>query len=283
MLGKLFKHEFKSTYKVYGGLLLVVLVVTLLNILSLKAPMWTNVGSVTRMTPLDALAIIMLITYFIMLIGIIWAFFIYSGVHFYRTMYTEQGYLTHTLPVNSHQIFVSKIIINGIWYLIVNIAIVISVLGWVYMLMNSINLGYGEASLWTIIMENRVEFGEIMKEIFGSRIGSEIGILLLITPISVISSIAILFGSITIGQLSQKHKVLMSIVSYIVISIVLSIIRGVISFPISMRETAQIMENDINSIGIGASTWVSAIVTLIAAIVLYFVSNYIVTKKLNLE
>ena len=287
MLGKLIKHEYKSTYKVYGGLLLVVVMVTLLSILSLKAPMWTSMlasRTAQRITSLDVLAIIMLITYIFTLIGIVWAFIIYSGVHFYRTMYTEQGYLTHTLPVNSHQIFVSKIIISGVWYLIINIAILVSIVAWLYMLINNIYVGSGEgSSLWALMMDNREAFAKMMKEIFGSKIGSEVVTLLLITPISLISAITILFGAITIGQLSQKHKVLMSIVSYIVITIVISIIQGIISFPITIRQSFELMANDVNSLGIGASTWVSVIVSLIAAISLYFISNYIVTKKLNLE
>lgn len=286
MLGKLIKHESKSTYKVFCGLLLVVLVITILSMLSLKAPMWTNMFAgreVNRMTSLDALAIIMLITYIFTLIGIVWAFFIYSGVHFYRTMYTEQGYLTHTLPVSSHQIFISKIIVNSLWYLVVNIAIIVSIVAWVYMLVNNAYFGSGGESLWSLIIENREDVARLMQEIFGSKIGSEMIILILLTPVTVTAAITTLFGAITIGQLSQKYKVLMSIVSYIAISIVLSVIRGIIALPISMRQSFEIMENDISNIGIGASNWVSIIVSVIAAIGLYFISNYIVTKKLNLE
>ncbi len=287
MLGKLIKHECKSTYKVFCGLLLVVFVVTILSMLSLNAPMWTNMFAgreVKRMTSLDVLAIMMLVTYIFSLAGIAIAFFIYMGVHFHRTMYTEQGYLTHTLPVSSHQLFISKILVNGLWYLAICIAVTVSVIAWVYMLMNNIYIGEGgKGSLLTFLMDNKENLAEVIKEIFGMRIGKEFIILMIIFPISTMASITILFGSITIGQLSGKYKVLMSIVSYIIISIVLSIIGGIISIPVSLRQTVDLLENDISGFGLGASTWISVTVSIVAAVILYLVSNYIVTKKLNLE
>ena len=95
----------------------------------------------------------------------------------------------------------------------------------------------------------------------------------------------ILFGAITIGQLSAKHKVMMSIVSYFAITIVVQIISSLVMIPITFYTTQQMIQ-EVN-VTLSATTTptytISILINLITAIILYFLSNYIINRKLNLE
>ena len=68
-----------------------------------------------------------LILYVIMLLASTWGMLIFLGIRFYRSMYTDEGYLSHTLPVTANQLFLSKVLVSGVWYLFITIGIGISV------------------------------------------------------------------------------------------------------------------------------------------------------------
>ena len=93
MLGKLIKHEWKDTYKMGCLMLFITLLVTVMGWLSFQSPMWKMNSDSYYMSlgPLDFISIIVLLMYVFMLAGISYAILIYIGVHFYKTMYTDQG------------------------------------------------------------------------------------------------------------------------------------------------------------------------------------------------
>ena len=83
-----------------------------------------------------------LILYVIMLLASTWGMLIFLGIRFYRSMYTDEGYLSHTLPVTANQLFLSKILVSGVWYLFISIGIGISVVALVVSLMTGLlNIG----------------------------------------------------------------------------------------------------------------------------------------------
>ena len=111
MLGKLFKHEWKNTYKIGLLMVLIMIGVTVFGCASFFTPLWVNgfQNSFTgKLTPIDILGIVFLIFYVISIIGVTYGILIYLGVRFYKSMYTDEGYLTHTLPVTSHHLLLIK-------------------------------------------------------------------------------------------------------------------------------------------------------------------------------
>ena len=86
-----------------------------------------------------------LILYVIMLLASTWGMLIFLGIRFYRSMYTDEGYLSHTLPVTANQLFLSKVLVSGAWYLFLTIGIGISVMALVVSLMTGL-LNVGELS-----------------------------------------------------------------------------------------------------------------------------------------
>ena len=51
---------------------------------------------------------------------------IYLAVHFYKTMYTDEGYLTHTLPVGGRELLWSKLIPMAAWSLLTMLVVVLA-------------------------------------------------------------------------------------------------------------------------------------------------------------
>lgn len=273
MLGKLIKHEWKDTYKMGCLMLFITLLVTVMGWLSFQSPMWKMNSDSYYMSlgPLDFISIIVLLMYVFMLAGISYAILIYIGVHFYKTMYTDQGYLTHTLPVGKHQILCSKLLVNGLWLLFVNAAVILSAIVVFGSLIGAlVPDGYAWIDFWK-------EFTESLGMLFiylDLNQSFYLVVLLFSALIGPFASVAILFGSITLGQIFSKARVLMAILCYVGVGVVNSLVSSVVQSLTAFSSLKLTFNISFNS---------SIIVQLIAAVLLYFAAYQILTKKLNLE
>lgn len=287
MLGKLVKYEWKNTWKLCIWLLVFIAVITVLGCISLQTPMWRAAfgnGEVQRMTPMDVMGVMTLVLYVFALIGAVVGMLIYLAVHFYKTMYSDEGYLTHTLPVNSHQLLVSKLLVSSIWYLLVMLMLLVSVLSIVWFVFSMAMRAEG-IDIWREIKQNRDTIMLWIDNLFGLPSAGDIigGVIEMI--INTFASIMVVFGAITIGQLSSKHKVMMSILSYFGIIVVEQIVSSLVSMPFAYYGTKKLLEGSQTSLiktNFSVSMMATAI-SVILAVILYLLSNYIINRKLNLE
>ncbi len=131
MLSKLLKYDFRALAKYGKPMALIMLGVIVLG--SLGSWGLTSLMYYTFMTavepgaaPFFILMLLLLELFLILaLIGSVTAILILSYVHFYKSLVTDEGYLTFTLPVKPSAILLSKVINGIIWQLIfVAIAVV---------------------------------------------------------------------------------------------------------------------------------------------------------------
>lgn len=289
MLGKLLKHEWKSTWKVGCLMLLGLLLVTLFGWIAFQAPMWqsmVNDSYYSGFSMWDLFSLGTLFMYIIMLIGLSYGTIIYMAVRFYKTMYTDEGYLTHTLPVSKHQILVSKILNSGLWYVLVELGVVLSVCALVFSMVGAfLPEGYTWSDVWEKMDAEMLRYiNESFQEIFGMTVNGYFGMVLLISLITPFCTMIILFGAISLGQLFTKHRVLMAIVSYVGISVVANIISSMVqsAFSVSLMRD-YISDNALAGGYMNVTIWSSTLLSVAEAVALYFVSYYVTSKKLNME
>ena len=286
MLGKIIRHEFKDTSKICGLILLVVGVVTLLGALGiiLAGRFFVNDGrfndSVTSSLWVMMLVITMMV-YVITLMGVCYGMMIYQGVHFYKTMYSDEGYLTQTLPVTKHQLLLGKTFVAGIWYLLVMVCVGISVVLLVFSLVFAVDSGFPAASdmreFWREMGDAFHEMGRMRFQVTHVVISAILA--LLITPFSTMMT---MFGALTLGQLSGKYKALMGILAYFGVMIVNMILSNIVQFLFSVGGI--LADTFIYGGASMAVAYDSAIVTgLIMGGGMYFISHHILTKRLNME
>ena len=152
MLGKLMKYEWKNIWRAGTLMLLGMFVVTVIGCVVLRMPggLVTEIADGNNMNATQSWFVLSsfvatLILYVIMLLASTWGMLIFLGIRFYRSMYTDEGYLSHTLPVTANQLFLSKVLVSGAWYLFLTIGIGISVMALVVSLMTGL-LNVGELS-----------------------------------------------------------------------------------------------------------------------------------------
>lgn len=284
MLKKLIKHEWKSVYKVGLIMLGATAFATLIGFFATQSPLFRNADGLygyaeEMMSIVGAFSIF---TYIMLLVGVVYAITIYIAVHFYRSMYTDEGYLLHTLPVTKHQILISKILVGSIWAFIIYIAMFASVIIFIASMAESLSPG----SIGEFMAELPEAFSDISRGLALMDLDGRVALthFLISGTASIVlgvpATLMILFGAISAGQLFSKHRVLGAILFYVGFSVVNSILHSIIQgFAYSVDMYSPSWFYDYFFIGLDGGL----ILNLIVAAGAYVVSYVITSRKLNME
>ena len=277
MLGKLFKQEWRSISKLLLVLHGFILIFAILSRIFFEASggfdVATSAGAGKIVSVIAALLI-----FFTVLILFCAAMFtsVYIGYRFYKNVFTEQGYLTNTLPVTPTQIIVSKGLTGLLWTVIDLIVLAAALL----------------------IMFATGEFMSVLLPAFGrffqylSALPAFCWIFLIMLLLSPFLTILHLYFCVAVGSLVPNHKILgaigVYIISYVAIQIFSTIVLALsgIGFGVANIDTTGMT-------GAEATYYLGNLLTpmfliillceIIATLVCFFVTKYIMTKKLNLE
>ncbi len=264
MLGKLFKHEFKTSAKLLIPLNLIVIGITLIGCLLFRSGLLQTLH-------VEFLNAVFLFLYIISLFALFILTAVYLTMRFYKTMYSSQGYLTHTLPVSSASILNTKILTSVFWVLLALIITACSI----WFLIRS-------ASGVTISPE---EF-RILQERFFNEMGIEIGSFLATiagtVTVSCFTSVLMIFASLSVGQLFRQYRIPAAIGACIVFyfiqqiaSVILLLLLGINA----MEHASSAAQGDFTKLLLGSVTAEE----LLFAVAYYILCYYFTKKKLNLE
>ena len=269
MLKKLFYYEWKDCWKMLSLLNGVVLVLTVIGVITFQNDIWSKAdeSEIVAMT---------LFGYMIFYVIAVMALSMVSGLYFwyrfYKNLYTDQGYLMFTLPVNAHQIIWSKAFVAMIWYFICMVVMMVSVVSMVA----SAASGAGAANVFA-------EIAELFREIFEIEGGGLILILMAICAVvSTIMAILLGYASVSIGQLFKKHRLGAAVGVYVALNMAIQMISSYASIPLSTFMIK--IENEQEGMMSMCIVFAFMIVVISAVSVgLYFITHYIMEHKLNLE
>ncbi len=296
MLGKLIKHEWCTTWKMPTALCGFTVLMTLLGILSFKMPLWQKVvgTNTTAFNFFDMLAIAVLITYFVSLIVSAYAIIIYFAIRFYKNLYTDEGYLMHTLPTTPGKLICSKLIVSGFWNLLASILTIVSVIALMYFFLRTL---VGEAD-WNIVGSTMSDMLPAIDAVFKKYGGISLGFTgftyVLLLLFGSFCSMLQIYLCICIGQLFKKHKVAASILTYLVYTTVVQTITSIAILPFTFKLMMNMdyltdLAADPVAIMFGPYAsmtplyYISLVISIILGIASYFVSVYITKRKLNLD
>ncbi len=264
MLSKLIKHEWKDTWRMPAGLMLVLALLTVIGIFIgsdmgnfLEASFDTNAAGV--------LTGLYFFSYVIVICFSTFAIWIYFILRFKNNMYGTEAYLMHSLPVSASEHIASKTIVNLIWTILSALGVLASITIFVFSHVGPID--------WSEILADVSDFMEYFwEEIeYVTYLPAPLAIVLFvfIGLFSSISRILVIYLSISIGQQVKKHKTLLAFVSFFLILYVEG--RGFL------------MISDLLDLDAPLGFYV-LLVLEIAVSVLYFACNsLLMTKRLNLE
>jgi len=271
MFAKLLKHEFKNNTKLFITLSLCAIGASILgsglfylflNIIQAETDgIGAVLGGVTAIL-MWAVVLMSLVAYTVT-ISILLLF------RFYKHLFSDEGYLTFTLPVTTHQILLSKILHIAIWSLISFVVILVSYL--ILLL-----------PFFSLIQGITTPDFSIMMDIFTQELGagyfaSQIFYILSAAMYSLILPLL----SITIGSLlAKKHKILTSFGIYFGLTAALSIIQSIMSILVIIGNSAM-AQSTVTTYSVFTGI-VPGVIYLGLAVGGYFIMHHLLDKKLNL-
>lgn len=236
----------------------------------------TLTGSVTETYGIVSGIYILIYVFFIMAIMVVTG--VYLAARFHKNMFSDEGYLTHTLPVSPAKIMWSKILVSWAWIVIDAVFVVASIM------------------MLVLFKQTFEPFKNVVCEFFSILAGAygmqnQVFMILLILTV-----LAQFFGcytmlvlfSMCLGSLFKTHKILGAVVSFFGINIILSIVSTIIMFAVpgwsSTGSVSVTTAANGGFIGGENSIFLFTIVWNLALAVLFFWgSRYILSRKLNLE
>ncbi|WP_394527070.1 hypothetical protein [Lacrimispora sp. JR3] len=288
MFRKLCKYEFKSIVRTLGPIYLAVIAVSIIN-------MFVGVGSLTNdyydtflnnfsfgKNLLQLVETVSLFAYFGVMVALSVLTLIVIIQRFYKGLLSDEGYLMFTLPVKPWMLITAKGITAFVMSLASGVTAAISI-----MLLILGAAGPGEfinaitsPQLWAAVNRGLSEIP------FWPLLALE---LLVLAIVSGLSQLYHLYFSMALGHLANKHRIMMSVVAFIVTSMLLSFLSGLmmILFGISIDSFSNMTESMSNSqaiMFIMNVTFLGSIVySFIELAVFFFGTERILSKHLNLE
>lgn len=280
MLKKLLKYDWKSV----SGLLLILhgilLAYTLIGRIGIAFGLSkygdTLTGSVTEAYGIVSGIYILIYVFFILAITVVTG--VYLAARFHKNLFSDEGYLTHTLPVSPAKIMWSKILVSWAWIVIDAVFVVASIMMLVLF-----------KQTFEPFKNVVCEFFSILAGVYGMQ-NQVLMILLILTVLAQFfgcCTMLVLF-SMCLGSLFKTHKILGAVVSFFGINIILSIVSTIIMFAVpgwsSTGSVSVTAAANGGFIGGGNSIFLFTFVWNLALAVVFFLgSRYILSRKLNLE
>ncbi len=277
MVKKLFKHEIayylRSMLPIYGILLAIAAVSRIIQFFEADNTVY------------NTLNIISILTYVVGIIAVFAMTMVFTITRYYRNLFTSEGYLSFTLPVTPTQHILTKlstaVIVHAASLVVVLISACIITAG-------DVLIEVGNAIRYIIeLIPERLAF--TFKETTAAQWQVNIWlfaaefILLLIA--AVIYQMLLFYGCITVGQMSHKNRVLAAVgvyFGYYMVTQAIGTVLVIVSQFLPWEDLSLIFLDApigcIHSLLIGYT-----LLNLLIATALFFVSRFIVHRRLNLE
>ncbi len=215
--------------------------------------------------------------YVIAIIGIILMTYYAVIIRYYRSIYGNEGYLTNTLPIETYEIILAKLLTFLSWFVVNGIIIFFT--------------------FWFIIpvegiFKANIFRPEVLREIemfLRHSVGTALIIGIISMLVMTIEKILFLFLCVSIANMVKSYRILTGIGAYIILGGIIGLIKQVIltftyifdknygNYGNSEWEVLRTFENVFNT-NLGM-----LFTSIVFSVILFFVINYLLKNKLNLE
>ena len=289
MIKKLCKYEFRSIGRTLIPIYIAVIAVSIITAISIA--MNVNYANINYSSNSVQWAIemnvqyklqqvftfVMSLTYFAVMVALFVLTFVIILQRFYKGLLCDEGYLMFTLPVKPWQLITSK----GITAFVISILSgIVSCISIFIMMIGALPQPFKFLAQF-FSLENWSMFFTRLNEVVPMW-GIYLFEFIILVIVSSLASLYQVYASMAIGHLAKKNRILMSVVAYIVISMILSFIGGI--FGVFSAFTMQnLIYINAGEAFLHALLIFSIIISIIECVVFFVITERILSKKLNLE
>ncbi|MGN1083274.1 MAG: hypothetical protein ACI4SJ_07005 [Candidatus Avispirillum sp.] len=285
MLRKLFKYDFKGMGRLIVPISLLAIAVALVGCAAMfgtKNISGAGLGSMTEFA-LSAILSIIVFTSVVAVIAYSVLCFVVIFARFYKNFFSDEGYLTFTLPVTTRQLLLSKLFASVLWLIA---AVIITFLLAVLM------ISAGTAPEGAFMNVNI--FKDIFNVLSASTGDAGVGIMIMTAVCAVVQwtcMICMIFLAITIGStVARKGKVIASVGFYFAINsavemlfVIIIVVIGIIAENFDSAISLAWLDNITPEGFMYGLLGGIAVLYAAVAVIQLVITNSILKKRLNLS
>lgn len=282
MFAKLLKHEWRAIRSVIGLLCVIILLagLTIGGVANYMFHMDQDGPTVVldedeqamyaepELSEFTEVVCVLLIVAGVMAVAVCAAASIFVVIwRFYKSRFTDEGYLTFTLPVNSHQLLLSSIL-NSIFGVLLVILACFAAVGIAFAL---VFLAFPQDIIWADVW---VRWESVRQQLWESFVknADQFALAAFSGITGAVSQLLSLMLAVTIGSLLvKKHKIFAAVGVYYGIGLVESFLYSSIFLAAAAGQSANLL------LGL------PGVVALILAVGSYFLMYWLTSKRLNLN
>lgn len=276
MLGKLTKYEIKATARQFLPLYGALVVMSIIMRVFFGFRFYPDSFNSSPFGGSELPIVLSMMVYFALIVAIAVVTLVVMLQRFYKNLLGDEGYLMFTLPVRTWELIVSKLITTFLWGLASGVVMALTIF------ILAFNTG-----MISIIQEGFQEILSYSDPYIIANMGLIIAELTVSMIISAVSSILMVYAAISLGHLFNKHRVLASFGAYLAINMAMSTVSSLFGTMFSGSLMNSI--NVINFSGVDAFRYAmqamipAIIISILFCAGLFFLTNYLLSHKLNLE
>ncbi len=276
MLTKLLKYDMKFSYRVM--LFIYMAAIALSGFLSVTLLLSQTVEYIS------IFSLISFLPYMFSLFAVALSGFLVVAVRVYKNLYTDEGYLTFTLPVTSAQIIWSKVFLYGFWQITGMIVLLVSMALPVLTLAYSQGVGGEIVGIIELVIDYLGFWARTVLNLDAQMIAVFFAVLFLEFVVMLISTPVVIVFSFSVGQLANRYRLLATFGVYYVYNLIMNTIFSIVESTFIVVESLLVpgtsVSFDITSF-VHASL-ISLTIDIVMVIFIFMISRHIMTKKLNL-
>lgn len=277
MLGKLLKYELLAEVRKYAVVFAAIIGAAVLFLLFDR-----GLSRLGDYEIIDIFSGLLLIAFILLCFFTLAMIIVMSCVRFKKNLFGDEGYLMHTLPVPVWQHIAVKIIAAYIWTVAALIVIIIGICiltcsgSWITDMYDGMKDAFADISA-----ADDVSAALLLNFKWFFTVSAVLYPLLLLIYI---------YFCIAVGSLFNSHKTLMSILTFVVVNTVGQIVSSVIMVIGGLSSYMSMDTADMNAAtadmfisSYGKLMWGTSIFSVFLYVAMAIGTNYIMSKKLNLE
>ena len=280
MFGKLLKYDFKYVARIWWMLAVGVFGLTVAASLVFRA-IFSNMNGGGFFAFLAAIGTFFLIVSFVGIFGSLVVTEVLVFVRFYKNFYTDEGYLTFTLPVKRSKLLLSKTLNSIIWFVLHTALILVCVV--IFMALGI------DSSLSASPLKMIAGFvGSLWDKVGFWLIVYAVEAILLFVVLSAFTTCLVQL-CITIGAIvAKKQKVLAAVGIYYLVNTVLSTVGSVflVVFLAGLFEGFAVLIGGLSAFAANAAIalvlLIAILASLLVVLIVYFMTLGRIERKLNL-
>ncbi len=269
MLSKLLKYEFKATGRaflpLYGALLALAVINNLL--FRIDGAGFPQTHEVSRIS--TAIGVLL---YVLLIMAIFVLTVVVMIQRFYKNLLSEEGYLMFTLPVRTWQLISSKLIASMVWIVLSCAVTFLSIF------IMAVNHGFSLSDLPRILETLSREIFQIL-DLNMAVIFLE---LFCLGIVGIAEFILVIYASIAVGQLFPHHRYLGAFGAFLAFGAINQVLTTFLTISGSVYITANEIQFTYYAGFFNMAFGLMLLYSLFWVVVCFLLTNYILSRKLNL-